>query len=514
MVSVDLSEERPVSLASWVEQRGTEHATRRAFVTGLSSKTWAEVARSVARRAGALKAAGIQPGDRVAVLAGQTQANVEFMMALSWAGVTAVPLNTRLSASEVFAILQSADVAALAFEEPFGAQSLIAADAVGIARRVLITDGAPDAQPADLHVWQAESLAAILFTGGTTGLPKGVMLSAGALLLQGETVLDALGYDPDTVVLQAQPIFHIAGVNQLYASTMAAATIVFRADAGPAATYEEIARNGVNSIGAVPTTLAMLIDHPDRNDALLKRVRSVVYGAAPISTGLLGRVAAAMPNARFCQLYGQTETGPITALLPVHHAPDGPWGVSKIETAGQARPHFSLRTVDDDGQDVALGQPGEIVVRGPAATVGYWRDPERTADLFREGWLRTGDAGVLDADGFIKIVDRYKDMIVTGGENVFSAEVENTLSLHPAVATCAVFGVPDDFWGEAVHAAVILKEDEAVTGPELIAFCRDRIAGYKCPKVIELRTTPLPLSAVGKVLKHVLRAEATARRAA
>lgn len=502
------------SLAAWLADRAAAYPQRTAFVTGDVRKTWIEIEDHVSRRAAALLACGVAAGDRVAVLAGQTRANVEFMMALSWAGVTAVPINTRLSAAEMFGVLQSADVAALAFEPDFAPQSEIAAEAVGISRRHVVLDEAPEIAPTVRHVWAPQQLATILFTGGTTGLPKGVMLSAQALLMQGLTVHEALAYDEDTIVLQAQPIFHIAGVNQLYAAAMAAATIVFRADAGPVATYEEVARNGVNSIGAVPTTLAMLIDHPDRDDALLARIRSVVYGAAPISSGLLARVAAAMPGARFCQLYGQTETGPITALLPQHHDLDGPWGVSKLNSAGRARPHYVVRTSDEDGVNVPLGQPGEILVQGPAATDGYWRDPERTAELFRDGWLRTGDAGVLDEDGFLKIVDRYKDMIVTGGENVFSAEVENTLSLHEAVASCAVFGVPDEFWGEAVRAAVILKPDRTVAEDELIAFCRDRIAGFKCPKSIEIRTTPLPLSAVGKVLKHILRAEAVAKTAA
>lgn len=498
------------SLAGWLEHRANSGPERQAFLNGRASKTWSRVAENVARRAAALAALGIRPGDRVATLACLSEDHVEFTMALSWVGVTAVPLNTRLSAAEVFDILGRASVVALAFDESFSAQARIAAEAIGIGQCIEISGDIPEIARVDRHRWRAADLAAILFTGGTTGLPKGVMLSASALLIQGQTVLNALSYDEDTVVLQAQPIFHIAGVNQLYASTMAGATLVFRADSGPVATYEEIARNNVNSIGAVPTTLAILIDHASRDDALLARIRSVVYGAAPISTALLKRVAAAMPNAKLCQLYGQTETGPISALLPQHHDIEGAWG-NKLDTAGPPRPHYRLRTTDEVGADVPAGMPGEVVVKGAGVTDGYWRDPERTSELFRDGWLRTGDAGILDADGFIRIVDRYKDMIVTGGENVFSGEVENTLALHPAVAACAVFGVPDDFWGETVRAAVVLAPGAKTTDQELIAFCKERIAGYKCPKAIDIRTVPLPLSALGKVLKHALRAEAVVK---
>ena len=346
----------------------------------------------------------------------------------------------------------------------------------------------------------------MLFTGGTTGLPKGVRIQVKGLMTHGRSVAACLSYNKDSVVLHAQPIFHIAGCNQLYGIALAAGTLVFRADIGPKATYEEIALRGVNSIGVVPTTLAMLLGAPERDDALLEQIRSVVYGSAAITPTLLAQALAAMPNAGFCQFYGQTEAGPVTALLPEDHVLDGP-RAGKLGTAGKPRPHIRLRIADAEGNAAPGGEAGEVMLAGEGLCDGYWRAPEKTAELFRDGWLRTGDVGILDTDGYLKIVDRYKDMIITGGENVFSAEVENVLASHRAVETCAILGIPDPFWGEAVHGVVILRKGELVSDAELINYCRDRIAHYKCPKTIEIRQDPLPLSGVGKVLKHILRGQ-------
>ncbi|HVL34954.1 MAG TPA: AMP-binding protein, partial [Burkholderiales bacterium] len=205
----------------------------------------------------------------------------------------------------------------------------------------------------------------------------------------------------------------------------------------------------------------------------------------------------AFPCARIQQFYGQTEVAGACLVLPAEaHVPGGP-----LHTAGHALPGFEVRVQD-----------GEIVVAGEALMEGYWRDPARTAEVVRDGWLHTGDVGVMEANGYIAVVDRLKDMIVTGGENVYSLEVEGAIAAHPAVAACAVVGLPDERWGEAVHAIVVLKKDQAVSAQELLAFCRGRIAGYKCPKSITFRAAPLPLSGVGKVQKNLLRDELAAAR--
>lgn len=260
----------------------------------------------------------------------------------------------------------------------------------------------------------------------------------------------------------------------------------------------------MNSIGAVPTTLGLLLDFDGRDDSLLKRIRSIVYGAAPISETLLSRALDAMPNARFTQFYGQTETGAVTALLPTYHVLEGP-KAGKLRTVGRPRPHLEIAIGNDEGALLPTGSVGEILIRGRGLTPGYWRAPEETARLYVNGWLRTGDAGTIDEDGFVSIVDRYKDMIVTGGENVFSIEVENVLSTHPDVVQCAVYGVPDERWGEIVEAAVVPRAGAVISAADLIAFSRQHIARYKTPKSIRFHPEGLPLNGLGKVLKHVLR---------
>jgi acyl-CoA synthetase (AMP-forming)/AMP-acid ligase II len=501
------------SLGELVARAARDNPQGIAFIDGSSRRTWQQVAARVAEEAAALRNRGLTPGARIAVLAGATEMHVELTLALSWAGLTVVPLNTRLSLVEHTVIVGNADVQAFFHDVVHRERASAVARNLGISKLLSIEellggvrtsrgDGIP------LHEWNPDDLAAILYTGGTTGTPKGVRVPVHSMIIQGRTVQTCLRYDRESVVLHTQPIFHVAGCGQLYGAVLAAGTLVFRADVGPAATYEEISQHGVNSIGLVPTTLAMLLNFPGRHEANLKHIRSVVYGAAAITETLLVQAMEAMPNAGFCQFYGQTETGPVTALLAEDHVLTGPRG-GKLRTAGRPRPHVLLKITDADGNELPTGAPGEILISGIGLCDGYWRDDERTAELFRNGWLRTGDVGIVDEDGYVRIVDRYKDMIVTGGENVFSAEVEHALAAHPEVESCAVFAVPDAFWGEAVHAAVIRKPGSNVTTTELIAFCRSQIAGYKCPKSIDFRSEPFPLSGVGKVLKTVLRQQAT-----
>lgn len=503
------------SLAALVARAAAVNPEGVAFIEGESQRTWRDVASGVEVKAGVMLDLGLKPGDRIAVLAGVTAQHVELTLILAWAGITVVPLNTRLSLREHIQILKSAAVAALICDAEFadhGRQLALEASIGNVLAIDAILKPAGDPRRSlEPYSWRPQDLAAILYTGGTTGLPKGVRMPVGSFMVHGKNVMQCLGYDRQSVVLHAQPIFHIAGCNQLYGLIGAAGTLVFRSDIGPAATYDEIRRHGVNSVGMVPTSLAMLLNHPSRDDALLLKIRSIVYGAAAIPETLLEQAVKAMPNARFCQFYGQTEAGPVTALLPEDHVLEGP-RAGKLKTAGRARPHIQLRIANADGVEVPVGTPGEIILAGAGLCDGYWQAPDSTAQLFRDGWLRTGDVGVLDADGYVTIVDRFKDMIVTGGENVFCAEVEHVLASHPAVEACTVFGVPDEFWGEAVHATVILKRETNADAAELISFCKKQLAGYKCPKSVEMRTEPFPLSGVGKVLKHILRNELIHRR--
>jgi acyl-CoA synthetase (AMP-forming)/AMP-acid ligase II len=242
------------------------------------------------------------------------------------------------------------------------------------------------------------------------------------------------------------------------------------------------------------------VDHPRIDEFDLTSVRRVIYAASPMSKGVLDRAMKALPNAQFTQLYGMTELSPVaTVLTPADH--ENP---VRCRSAGRAAPHAEVRVVGPDDTALPRGQVGEIVVRGAHVMLGYWNRPAETAEALRGGWMHTGDGGYMDEAGYVYLADRIKDMIITGGENVYSIEVENVLCQHPAIATAAVIGVPDNTWGERVHAVVVPAAGQMVTLDELAAFCKEQIAGYKTPRSLEL-VEALPLSAAGKVLKRELR---------
>jgi long-chain acyl-CoA synthetase len=266
-----------------------------------------------------------------------------------------------------------------------------------------------------------------------------------------------------------------------------------------------IEQHKVNFCLFVPTMLAMLMDHPDFDKHDLTSVHNCMYGGAPMSDALLERTLEKLPGWRFVQGYGQTESTGMTTSLdwPFHF---GKGAANKRRCTGRPAHGVELRIVDLDGNEVPRGTVGEVVVRGPTVMLGYWRKPELTAETIRDGWLHTGDAARMDEQGFITVVDRYKDMIISGGENVFSREVENAISTHPAIRECAVIGVPDLKWGERIHAVVVLKDGASATLESVVEHCRRTIAGFKCPRSLEIRSA-MPISAAGKITKNVLRDE-------
>jgi long-chain acyl-CoA synthetase len=261
----------------------------------------------------------------------------------------------------------------------------------------------------------------------------------------------------------------------------------------------------VNEILLVPTMIQMLVDHPAISSHDMSSLRRIVFGASPMSEALLDRAVAVLPNARFVQAYGMTELSPVATIL--HHREQVGEGrkLGRHRSGGRATFGVEIRIVDADDKPVPSGTVGEICVRGDVVMMGYWERPEETAKAVVDGWMHTGDGGYMDADGFVYIVDRVKDMIISGGENVYSAEVENVVALCPAVAQCAVIGIPSERWGEAVHAVIVPKPGVTVDADELIAFCHERIAGYKCPRSVEVRDAPMPMSGAGKILKRELR---------
>ena len=485
---------------------------------GDTQRSWSEVFDRVPRIAGALRALGLENEDRAAVLSLNNAQYFELLFAVPWAGGSVVPLNTRLAAAEIDYILEDSGAKVLFVDKTF-APMLGALKAPGRMRTVIQFDSAHEANgvvPFEPLISDAEAvedalrggsdLAGIYYTGGTTGRPKGVMLSHDNIVCNATNVVISLGYDRDTRYLQAPPMFHLADGCSTFGVTMQGGSHVFMPRFDALQFLEIVQREHVTDVTLVPTMINLFLSHPRIEEFDLTSFKRIYFGAAPMPDGLLRRALAAMPYVKFQQAWGMTELSPIaTTMDPRFSVLDGPYA-GKLRSCGQAMPSVELRIVDPNGREVPRGEVGEVAVRGPTVMQGYWNQPEATAAVLREGWLHSGDAGVMDEDGFLYIVDRLKDMIVTGAENVYSAEVENAISLMVEIAEVAVIGIPDETWGEAVHAIVVPRANRAVTAEAVIAHCKGQIAGFKAPRSVEIRTTPLPLSAAGKVLKTELRA--------
>jgi long-chain acyl-CoA synthetase len=491
-----------------------------ATIDGDRRRSWIEFRDRVARFAGVLRAAGIQPGDRVAILALNADHYLECFYATPWAGALVVPLNTRLAAPELVAIINDAGATALVVDDTFAAMLPALTPTLTSVRQVFVTGsgaapagatsldeaiaaadpiGAADAASSDLY--------GIFYTGGTTAASKGVMLSHGNIVANAMNMLTEVPFHTGTVYMHAAPMFHLADCSATFSLTMSGGTHTFVPRYDPVAVMRMIQDCGVTNSILVPAMIGMLVNAPAIGDYDLGSLTGLLYGGQSISEAVLRRAIECLPRCRFVQAYGMTELSPVaTFLSPRYHATEGP-DSGRLRAAGRVAPSAEIRIADDEDREVLRGTVGQILVRGPIVMQGYWNQPALTAAALKGGWMHTGDAGYMDDDGFVYVVDRIKDMIITGGENVYSAEVENAIYQHPAVAMCAVIGVPDEQWGERVHAVVSVKPGQATTEAEIVAHLRRLIAGYKCPRSVDVRTEPLTLSGAGKVLKTVLRKE-------
>jgi acyl-CoA synthetase (AMP-forming)/AMP-acid ligase II len=352
---------------------------------------------------------------------------------------------------------------------------------------------------------RGDELAAIMYTGGTTGFPKGVMLSHGNLFASAIGVVCENLVERGGHFMVASPLFHIAAVGCVLAQSLVAGTFVIVPSFRPDWVAKAIEEEKVTHTLLVPTMIQLLADFPELDKFDLTSLKVMSYGASPMPAAVLRRAMEKFSHASFIQAYGMTELSPVISILPAYyHCKDGQAN-NKLRSAGQAIATVEVRIVDKAGIDLPVGEVGEIAARGPGLMQGYWRREEETAkNMLPDGWFRTGDGAYIDEYGFIYVVDRMKDMIISGGENIFSAEVENALSQHPDIAANAVIGIPSDQWGESVHAVIIAKEGAQISASEVITFCKQHIAGFKCPHSIEVVAT-LPLSGAGKVLKTELR---------
>ena len=481
-------------------------------------QSWSEMLDRVARLAGALQAAGMKPGDRVALLSLNSDRFIEYYFAVVWGGGAMMPMNIRWAAAECAYALNDAGAEILIVDDAFkGLGAQIKPQVPGLHTLIYAGDGTtPDgmvnyeeiltaADPAPDAGRSGDDLAGVFYTGGTTGFPKGVMLSHTNFFVGGVSNAHEINMQAGTVYLHAAPMFHIADLIWFSAVTFMAGTHVVIPMFTPDGTLAAIEKHRPSQVLLVPVMLQMVLQSEKLAQTDVSSLKQIAYGASPITEAVLIKAFKAFPNASFIQAFGQTELSPVATILsPDYHVLEGPKS-GKLRSAGRPTLICEIRIVDENHAEVPRGEVGQIAVKGPNAMLGYWNKPEVTAETIIDGWVMTGDAGYIDEDGFIFLMDRVKDMIVSGGENVYSAEVENALGQHPDVATSAVIGIPSEQWGESVHAIVILHPGATPSVEDLKAHCHTVIAGYKCPRSIEFRTEPFPLSGANKVLKTELR---------
>ncbi len=500
------------TICSLFEEAAREFADRPAAIEGDTRLTYAELESHVLCLAARLQEGGVRPGDRVAVLGANTIPFLCATFAAPAAGAVLVPLNTRLAPRELAEILADSEARVLLSSRAF-AGALGAFEAQGSPHEtMLFEEGEPPAARPSFRAAPAEpgALAQLYYTSGTTGRAKGVMLTHANVCVHARTAVRELALGPDDRWGHFAPMFHLADAWATLAVTAVGGVHVFAPHFEPGAALELVERERITITNLVPTMLARMVEHPYARDFDPASLRRILSGGAPIAPALVKRIMEVF-RCEYVQTYGMTETSPYLTLSLLHpHLERLPPEEQFRYRARTGRPFacVELEVVDGEGRAVPRDDRtvGEIRVRGPTVSPGYWKRPQETAAAFRDGWFHTGDLAVIDAEGYVNIVDRKKDMILTGGENVYSTEVEYALCEHPSVLEAAAFGVPDPAWGESVRAAVVLKQGARASAEELVAHCRGRIAGYKVPRSIEFRNE-LPKTGSGKVAKDVLRAQ-------
>ncbi|QDH35473.1 long-chain-fatty-acid--CoA ligase [Porphyrobacter sp. YT40] len=459
-----------------------------------------------------LAARGIGAGDRVAFLGKNAASYGVLYCACARAGVVIAPIGWRLAAREIAYILADTGARLLVATPDFmelAAKAMAELDAPpNLIVDSAMLEEARGCGPADYIPCGADDPVLQLYTSGTTGHPKGVLLSnANLTRLRNEGVAAGLTYYTDyrsgDCMMVAMPIAHIGGTGTFNLAIIAGIRCRFEAEFTPAGVLAAI-EAGTTHMFLVPAALQMVIQHPQAASTDFSNLRYLIYGAAPMPLELLKQAVSTMPSTQFLQAYGMTETtGTVSILPPEDHSLEGN---QRMRSAGKALPGVEIEVRGPDNVEVPRGEIGEVCIRSPSNTSGYWKLPEATAKTIdADGWLHTGDAGVMDADGYVYIQDRIKDMIISGGENVYPAEVESAIYGHPAIAEVAVIGVPSDKWGEEVKACVVAKPGCEVDAADVIAWARERIAAFKAPKSVDV--IPLmPRNASGKILRRELRA--------
>jgi long-chain acyl-CoA synthetase len=490
-------------MATFVDSlRRAERVARHseAVVCGDVRVTYAELMARCRRLIGGLAQLGTGRGDRVAVLAFNSIPYVELYCSISGCARVQVPLNIRWAEPELAYALEDAGARVLFTDRDPGRLSTLV-------DRVVRLDlgeyddllGGSDEVDFD-ETLTADDLAGLFYTGGTTGTSKGVMLTHGNLVANAWHMQMTMPMTPTDTALVHAPMFHAAGTMSVLQSISVGARQVVMPAFEPAGLLDLLEAEQATVLLTVPTMLAATVEEQLTRPRQTASLRLLGHGGSPVALEVVRRARRAFPGVHMMHLYGATETAPlVTGLTHEERWIDTP----RARSCGQAVIGVDMAIRHPDGSLCADGDVGEVTVRGPNVTVGYWNKPEHTAAALRHGWYWTGDLGRVDGDGYLYLLDRSKDMIITGAENVYCTEVEDAIYSHPMVLEAAVFGIPDERWGEVVHAVVVPRG--AVTAEEIIEHCRDRIAGYKVPNSVDLRDEPLPKSGPGKVLKRELR---------
>ena len=473
--------------------------------------SYGELLRRANRVANGLSALGLQAQSRVAILTGNNDLFFEIWLGSALGNFVLAPINARLAPPEVAFIVNDSQAEVLFVDKPF---HHLMADIAGqlTSVRKIISLGAHVDWPA-YSEWRSgqssdqiqvsidpEETMIQMYTSGTTGFPKGVELNHTSMLACVRSMMGQDAWEPNEVALVTAPLFHTAGSAWANCALQSGGTSVLLPEATPAAILKALEDNAVTQALLVPAVIRMVLQSPECATTDVSSLKRILYGASPIPVPVL-RQAVDTFRCDFEQGYGLTETvGPVAMLRPEDHADD-----NKMQSCGKAVPGTEIRVVNSDGQDCATGDIGEIIVAGAQVMNGYWNRPDDTAAAIHDGWVRTGDAGYFDRDGYLYIHDRLKDMIVSGAENVYPAEVERVLARFPGIADVAVIGVPDERWGEAVKAVVVAKPGAAFSEQDIVEYAREHIARFKCPKSVDF-VDAIPRNPSGKILKKELRA--------
>ncbi len=480
---------------------------------------WKDTCERVQKLAASLKKLNVNTEDRVAILSHNSDRYLEILYSVSWAGGVFVPINTRLAPPEIQFWLNDSGSKIIFVDSNFSdiIQTLMKENKIPAVKEVIyFSEGEC---PTNMIQYDSlftndvtedalrgyDDLAGLFYTGGTTGRSKGVMLSHTNIVVDAFNCAIMGNMKENAKWLHAAPMFHIADCAGLFAISQVGGSHFFIPGFIPKLFFEAVNKYKITETILVPTMVNMAVHDPEIKNYDLSSLKKILYGASPMPEPVIMKAMEMLPNCTFYHAYGQTECAPLlTCSGPETHVFEGDLAY-KFKSCGKAVAGVELKIADEEGNEVKLGEVGEIYARGPNVMLGYWKQKELTDKAMHKGWMKTGDGAKMDKDGYVFIVDRVKDMIISGGENIYSTEVENTIYQLQEVLECAVIGIPDEKWGETVHAIIRLKEGKNLEETAVINHCHKNIAGFKCPKSVSFRDEPMPVSGAGKILKTELR---------